>query len=408
MAYNYEYPYTDPYRYNADWLLNTVKAIAEEWKKVESDWSDLRDFVENFFETLDLTDEVEEILNKWLDDGTIESIISMYVNHLQTYEQIIESTVDYPSGTRFMIIFGTDAFPMIVTDTEESISYPLKNGKFITYRIGQKDEIKVTVLKGFPDLSDKMQALLNAGYVNFYISQGLYTLSLSLPQYTHIRGDAAHTSITSKNGTYIFKLNGDNISLSDMYLFGAKESGISALKSDIASGSSFSEFRNLHFNGMNIHMELQGSHIWCRFDGCRMESAAYASMYVTGTNTTFFNNNSFMNCRFNNNNMPVNIDLQAINCFSVSFYSCNFEYNATSFFISGSCAFYGCYFEGNTGLVLRVPRTALFSGTCFINESDLINTELTLAKKTFISCWSYNSTNIFDNAENVEKIGCNF
>lgn len=27
MAYNYEYPYTDPNRYNADWLLNTVKNL---------------------------------------------------------------------------------------------------------------------------------------------------------------------------------------------------------------------------------------------------------------------------------------------------------------------------------------------------------------------------------------------
>lgn len=27
MAYNYEYPYTDPNRYNADWLLNKIKEL---------------------------------------------------------------------------------------------------------------------------------------------------------------------------------------------------------------------------------------------------------------------------------------------------------------------------------------------------------------------------------------------
>lgn len=29
MSYNYEYPYTDPYRYNADWLLNEMKSLHE-------------------------------------------------------------------------------------------------------------------------------------------------------------------------------------------------------------------------------------------------------------------------------------------------------------------------------------------------------------------------------------------
>lgn len=409
MAYNYEYPYTDTYRYNSDWILKTIKELRIEWEKVKSDWNSLRDFVENYFKNLDVSEEVFTVLNNWLNDGTLERIISMYVNHLQSYSQIIESNVDYPTGTNFMIMFGADVFPFVVTDAEESISYPLKNGKYITYRIEQKDEIKVTVLSGFSDLSDKMQTLLDAGYVNFYLPRGLYSLSLDLPVYSNIRGDINdYTGVSSKNGSYIFKLNGDSIRLEDMYLYGARDTGISALKSDIGSGSSFSEFRNLHFNGLYIHMDFQGSHIWCRFEGCRMESAGYASMFVRGTNTTFFNNNSFMNCRFNNNIMPINIDLQAINCFAVSFYSCNVEYNTGAFGISGTCAFYGCYFEGNAGLTIRLPRTALFSGTCFINENNLINTELTLAKKTFISCWNHNSTNIYDNDANVEKLGCNF
>ena len=29
MAYNYEYPYTDPNRYNSDWLLNKMKELEE-------------------------------------------------------------------------------------------------------------------------------------------------------------------------------------------------------------------------------------------------------------------------------------------------------------------------------------------------------------------------------------------
>ena len=49
MAYNYEYPYTDPNRYNADWLLNKMKelegrldGILEEAVKLTKEYVDLR------------------------------------------------------------------------------------------------------------------------------------------------------------------------------------------------------------------------------------------------------------------------------------------------------------------------------------------------------------------------------
>ena len=49
MAYNYEYPYTDPNRYNADWLLNKMKelegrldGILEEAWKLTKEYVDTR------------------------------------------------------------------------------------------------------------------------------------------------------------------------------------------------------------------------------------------------------------------------------------------------------------------------------------------------------------------------------
>ena len=49
MAYNYEYPYTDPKRYNADWLLNKMKelegrldGIVEETLKLTKEYVDDR------------------------------------------------------------------------------------------------------------------------------------------------------------------------------------------------------------------------------------------------------------------------------------------------------------------------------------------------------------------------------
>ena len=32
MAYNYEYPYTDPHRYNSDWVINEVAELEKSAK----------------------------------------------------------------------------------------------------------------------------------------------------------------------------------------------------------------------------------------------------------------------------------------------------------------------------------------------------------------------------------------
>lgn len=87
MAYNHEYPYTDPYRYNDDWLLNEMKRLADEWAAMKKQFdtlqdafNDLKAYVENYFSNLDVQVEVENVLNKWLADGTIDSIIGKYVN----------------------------------------------------------------------------------------------------------------------------------------------------------------------------------------------------------------------------------------------------------------------------------------------------------------------------------------
>ena len=61
MAYNYEYPYTDPHRYNADWILNRMKELNEAYASLmdrmdtlEGEFSDLSNAYVTF------TDEINE------------------------------------------------------------------------------------------------------------------------------------------------------------------------------------------------------------------------------------------------------------------------------------------------------------------------------------------------------------
>ena len=83
MAYNYEYPYTDPNRYNSDWLLNKVKELAaewlqtsQEWKNTEKEFQELKTYVMNYFANLDVQAEVDKKLDEMLADGSLLDLIS--------------------------------------------------------------------------------------------------------------------------------------------------------------------------------------------------------------------------------------------------------------------------------------------------------------------------------------------
>lgn len=81
-GYNYEWPYTNSDRYNDDWLIKQVIDLCNQWKQVHQDWtemqgrfSELKDFVLNYFKDLDLYAEVSAKIDQMAEDGTLEAIL---------------------------------------------------------------------------------------------------------------------------------------------------------------------------------------------------------------------------------------------------------------------------------------------------------------------------------------------
>lgn len=82
MAYNYEYPYVSMDDYNNDWLINKVKELASEWKNVKHDWEtqeeafeSLKTFINNYFDNLDVEEEINNKIDSMIEDGTLEDIL---------------------------------------------------------------------------------------------------------------------------------------------------------------------------------------------------------------------------------------------------------------------------------------------------------------------------------------------
>lgn len=91
----------DPYSYDLKWIVDHIKQalalyqplhdefeqIQEEFGQTQSDFTDLYNYVHDYFDTLDVSDELEAILNEWVDNGSFAALIhdiydSEYNNYL--------------------------------------------------------------------------------------------------------------------------------------------------------------------------------------------------------------------------------------------------------------------------------------------------------------------------------------
>lgn len=100
MAYNYEYPYTDPSRYNADWLLKRMKEVDDEYaylttrfKEIEAEFKILSDKVDAFEQEID--SKIAIAINTYRQeiDGEIAEIkhaLSMYAAAIVNLKKYID------------------------------------------------------------------------------------------------------------------------------------------------------------------------------------------------------------------------------------------------------------------------------------------------------------------------------
>ena len=81
-GFNNKYPYTDFHELNLDWFLERFKTVMDEWdemqvkfKTVEDTVAEFTAFVTNYFNNLDVQEEINNKLDALVADGTIQSMI---------------------------------------------------------------------------------------------------------------------------------------------------------------------------------------------------------------------------------------------------------------------------------------------------------------------------------------------
>ena len=90
----FKYPYTDTSVLNLDWFLEQFKLLVEEWRSTEEQWAVMQQnfqtlegtvqtfttFVENYFENLDVQQEINNKLDQMALDGTLSTLLAPLVD----------------------------------------------------------------------------------------------------------------------------------------------------------------------------------------------------------------------------------------------------------------------------------------------------------------------------------------
>lgn len=228
MAYNYEYPYTDPNRYNSDWLLNKVKELAvewlqtsEEWKNTEKEFNELKAYVMNYFDNLDVQEEVNKKLDEMLADGTLLDLISTYT--LRVYNTAAEMIADRQAvlgmtihtNGYYTVNDGGGATYKVVPNKPSGVSETLQNGLYAELVLdGNIINVRQCgVIGSNTTNADIIQALLdNTGLERYtlYFPSGNYTLSHGVVERhatLNIIGDGSMSVITGNFNESILKFD---------------------------------------------------------------------------------------------------------------------------------------------------------------------------------------------------------
>ena len=182
MGFNNKYPYTDFHELNLDWFLQEFNKLLADWADLAADNADFKQtmtqrfntldqtvqefiqFVNNYFDNLDVQEEINHKLDIMAADGTLDALLLPYFNAYKTEINGIVST----QNSRITILEGRmDTFASLPDGSTAGDAELLDiriGGNGITYPSagaavrGQYDEL----LDDYEKLNDgKIQAFKN-------------------------------------------------------------------------------------------------------------------------------------------------------------------------------------------------------------------------------------------------------
>ena len=70
-----QFPYSNFHEFNLDQIIKIMREMQDEWEATKTEWNDMKDFINNYFDNLDVSEEVYGALVKMAHNGILSGII---------------------------------------------------------------------------------------------------------------------------------------------------------------------------------------------------------------------------------------------------------------------------------------------------------------------------------------------
>ena len=113
------FPYTNFHELNMDEILDILKTMSEEWDATKAQWATYKDFIDNYFATLDVTDEVLAAIRTLASTGELNTVIDPVIasevtawleHHISETTPVIDDTLTVEGAGADAKITGNGIF----------------------------------------------------------------------------------------------------------------------------------------------------------------------------------------------------------------------------------------------------------------------------------------------------------
>lgn len=292
-------------------IINSVNISGEQVETLTTAFNDLQNYVNNYFNNLDVQEEINNKLDKMAEDGTLLSILLNYINIERVYntfqdlinDNTLVNNIKVKTLGYYEINDGGNCNYYITNEINNNIiQIPLNNGLYANPIVSNLINVKCVGAKANNETNDTniIQECLNK-YNIVYLPKGVYNVTeLSLNSNNIILGDGNNTVLSSiSDGDGIIKIiNGFNQKVKDIHLQGNNNNidGILLNRIEQTSIDSNEIIENVKIefcnNGININSTYVRS---CFILNCNISNNKKDGIIILGTDNFIENTLSYWN-----------------------------------------------------------------------------------------------------------------